>query len=89
MELNRKSNVLLYQNEIVDELFNTHTLVKVIKTCCEQREYSGDYYGIPNAYIPHISNERNEYISLLTIISDKLKRVNLMNLDLEKELTLH
>ena len=84
--INHKSDALSYQDEVFNELYYTKTLVEATKTCCQDREFKGQYYGIPQNYIPMISDERNEYISLLTLISDKLKNMHKLNLCLEKEI---
>ena len=76
-----------YYDEVMYELFNTNTLVNVAKLCCQEKEFKGEYYGIPQNFIPMISNERNEYISLLTLISDKLNNINRLNLNAQKELS--
>ena len=81
-------NAMICHDQIMNELYNAKTLVDVAKTSCLARELQGEYYGIPQNYIPLISNERNEYISMFTIISDKLKYTNSLHLNLEHELTL-
>ena len=88
MKSNKKRNAMFCHDEIMNELFTTQTLVDVAKASCMTREFKGEYYGIPQNYVPMISNERNEYISLFTIISDKLKYAHNLNLNLEQELTI-
>lgn len=87
MELVSKSSMLSCNDEISDELYNTNVLVNVARTSCQNREFKGEYYGIPQNIIPKISNERNEYISLLTLISDKISHINKLNLQIESELS--
>ncbi len=81
MDYCRKSDLLAYQDEILCELYNTNTLVNATKTCCQVREFNSDYYGIPKDYVPMISNERNEYISMLTIIADKLNYIGTLKIE--------
>ena len=70
-----------YQDEVLNEVYNTNVLVNAIINFCKTREFNREYYGIPQDYVPMISNERNEYLSLLGIISEKL--VNIENLNVE------
>ena len=86
--LHHKSEALLYHDKVFDELYSASTLVKATLTCCKEREFKGQYYGVPNNFIQMISNERNEYISMLTLIFDKLQYLNKINLSLEHELSL-
>ena len=86
--LHHKSDALTYQDKAFDELYSATTLVGATLTCCKEREYNRQYYGIPNDFIRMISNERNEYISLLTIIFDKLQCLNKINIKIEQELSL-
>ena len=84
-----KKNVLAYNEEAVNEIYNVDVLVNAIKCCCMEKEFKGEYYGIPNVFVQQISNERNEYLSLLTILSDKIKYINSLQYKIEKELTLY
>ena len=81
------SGVLLYQNKVFDELYHANTLIYATISSCQEKEFKSEYYGIPKDFIPMISNERNGYISLLTIASDKLKYVNKLNLNIEEKIS--
>ena len=85
---NPKNLVTHYQNEISDELYYTITLVNAVKTCCQEKEFSNQYYCMPNNYALKVSDERNEYISMLTLISDKLANIKKLNVKTENELLL-
>ena len=87
MQKSRKDNALSYNDEVLNELYDAKTLVKATKTYCLEKEFNGQYYGIPNIYTTKISEERNEFISLLGLISEKLVKLNKLNRNLEKELT--
>lgn len=84
----RKSDILSCNSKAYDELHNTAVLIHAIKTCCQTREFLGEYYGIPQDFTEMLSNERNEYISLLSMTSDKLDKLKDLNLSLERELSL-
>ena len=76
MEKRCEYNAVSCYDELLSELFCTNTLVKATKTYCLEKEYTQQYYGIPLNYTTKISEERNEYISLLEIISDKLTKLS-------------
>ena len=89
MNQNRKSDVLSYNDKLSDEIYNINTLVNAMIICCREKEFKNEYYGIPQKFIPMLSNERNENLSLLSLISNKLKILNNLSLYLDKEQTLH
>ena len=89
MSLCNLSSVLMYSEEICNEIYNADVLVNATKCCCMDREFRGEYYGVPQDFVCHISNERNEYLSLLTLLSDKISLINKLNYNIERELTLH
>ena len=82
------NSVLMYNEEIFNELYNAGVLINATKCCCMDREFRGEYYGIPQNYIVEISNERNEYLSLLSLLSDKINHIHTLSRSIEKELTL-
>ena len=87
MEKSDKGNALSYNDEALNELYVANTLIKATKTYCLEKEYNRQYYGIPNIYAIKLSEERNEFITLLNLISEKLTNLNKLYLILEKELT--
>ena len=90
MRRNDKKCAISCYEKILDELYNTDTLVNVTITSCLEKETNCEYYGIPEKFRAMISNERNQYISLLTLISDKIKYINKLNAAFEQErLLLH
>lgn len=89
MDKNHNSNKLMnFCNQVFCELYVLDTLVKMTKEACEDREYNGQYYGIPVEKINKLSVERNNYINMLTLLSEKINRVMNINLQIEEELTL-
>ena len=82
-------SLLSYSEKLYDEMYSLDVLINATKCCCQEKEFCGEYYGIPKNFIHKISNERNEYLSLLAVISEKVKHVIKLNKIIEKELTLH
>ena len=83
------NSILMYNEEIYNEIFNAGVLVNATKCCCQQKEFRGEYYGIPQKFIRKISDERNEYLSLLTLLSDKISHIHKLNNCIEDKLTLN
>ena len=83
------SSILMYNEEMYNEIFNADVLINATKCCCQEKEFKGEYYGIPQNFVHHISNERNEYLSLLTLISDKIRHINKLNSCIENKVTLY
>lgn len=86
---NRKSDVLSYNNEAFREIHNTTSLIDAVLTCCQDKEFRGIYYDIPRKSAIKLSEERNGYMSLLTMASDRLNNLKQLNINIENELTLH
>ena len=82
-----KSNVLAYNEELFNEVYSANVLLNATICCCQEKEFRGEYYGIPQNFTQKISNERNEYLSLLTILSDKIKHIYKLNNLVEQELS--
>ncbi len=89
MDKSHNSNRLMkFCNQAFCELYILDTLVKMTKESCEDREYNGQYYGIPPEKIKKLSVERNNYINMLTLLSEKITSIMNINLQIEEELTL-
>ena len=51
-------------------------------------EFSGQYYGIPAESSAQLSAERNNYINMLTILSEKISNIMELNIAMENEILL-
>lgn len=89
MSKNCNINILMYHEKLLNEIYDADVLLKATKCCCQEKEFRGEYYGIPQNFTQMISNERNEYLSLLTLILNKISHINTLNEHIENELTLH
>ena len=85
----RKSDALSYNDEAFSEIHNTSSLIDAVLTWCKDKEFRGEYYNIPRKYAVKLSEERNQYLSLLTMASDRLHNLKQLNINIEQELTLH
>ena len=84
-----RNNALAYTEEVLDEVYCADVLLNATMCCCQEKEFRGEYYGIPEIYTKKISNERNEYLSLMTLLSDKIRHIISLHKHIEHELLLH
>lgn len=82
-------NVIERCNKAFDELYIINSLVNLIKTSCEDKEFKGKYYDAPLNIAKLLSDERNDYINALTLLSDRLSCLYKQCLIIEDNLTLH
>lgn len=83
-----QSNLLYFHQKAFDELFVIDTLVKLTKTSCLDKEFQGQYYGIPQTKSCELSAERNHYINMLSLLSEKISYIMELSLSMEKEILL-
>lgn len=81
-----RKDVSVTHNAAFNELYYANTLVKMIKSSCEDLEFRGEYYGMSIDGTKKLSAERNDCINMLTLISDRLTNLVDINLTIEKEL---
>ncbi len=82
-----KAEVLSCQNEVFHELYSVLALINAIKIICQSKEFNGEYYGISQDFASKLSDERNEYLSLLSLLSDKVSKIKTLSLCLENQLS--
>lgn len=80
--------LLYYYQNVFNELYIIETIVKMTKDSCLEREFNGEYYGTSGEYSAQLSAERNSYINMLTILSEKVSILIDMNTSAENELLL-
>lgn len=88
MEKYHNSKLLDFNQETFEELYIVDTLVQLTKSACEEQEFKGQYYGIANDSRKNLSAERNNYINMLNILSDKISNIMDLSLSIEKEILL-
>ena len=84
MEKSRKCTALSYYDKAIDELYSINPYVNMIKSYCQEQEFKGEYYGLHNKQMLKLSEERNGYITMLTLISGKLSDIIDLNLSIER-----
>ena len=89
MGKDRISNSLQICEKLFNELENINTVLLMTKTFCMEKEFNRQYYGISEESVLQLSEERNNYINMLVILSEKINTARNLNLSLERELRLH
>ena len=80
MKKESKNLTLLNYNVISDVLFALETIIKLVRESCLNKECESIYYNLPEKMMIKLSNERNRYISILTLA---LENVNNLKNSLE------
>lgn len=83
---NSKISVVASHDELMNELYSLYTLLNMTKNYCQELEFKGEYYGGNNSCIKKISNERNEYLTMMSLMRNKLDDVININQNIEQNL---
>lgn len=70
-----------------DELFLLESIIKLTKESCLDREVTSQYYNLSEEKKRHLSEERNNYINMLSIALDRVKILKDINNQIEEEIT--
>ena len=70
-----------------DEITVVDSLLSAIQDLCLNLELNSQYYENTENFVLKLSEERNKYISLSSIARQRLKRIELINSQLEDNLT--
>ncbi len=88
MDYQYRNSLYSKYEQAFNELYILNSLINTTKILCEDREFKGKYYNIDLEKAKMLSEERNEYINMMSVLSDKIKHVINLYLALEKEFTL-
>ena len=88
MENDINNKLLHFHQKAFDELYIIDTLVQMTKKTCQDYEFSGQYYDISGEMSSLLSAERNSYINMLNIISERISNLMGVNLAIEREISL-
>ncbi len=83
-----QSDILSFYQEAFNELYIVNTLINMVKTNCQEKEFKGEYYGLVKQSAKKLSDERNDYINILSLLSDKISNIQNIHLSIEKEYSL-
>ena len=83
---NSKVSVVAAHDKIMSELYSLYTLINMTRNYCQELEFKGEYYGGSHFCVEKFSKERNEYLTMMSLMSNKLDDVITLNLNIEREL---
>lgn len=86
MSENNKA-VKLCCESIYDQLFHLESIIKITKNACLDKEFQSVYYNLSSKAKYTLSEERNNYINMLTIALDKISELKAINDNIENELS--
>ena len=72
---------------IYDQLFHLESIIKITKNACLDKEFQAVYYNLSSKAKYTLSEERNNYINMLTIALDKISELKAINDNIENELS--
>ena len=73
-----------------NEMYVMNTVINMVKHSCEDREFRAEYYGAKSSDIARkISDERNDYINMLSVVSDRISAIMSLLILMEKEFSLN
>lgn len=87
MRIKNSETLIEHYNQAFNELYTINSLINILKISCEEKEYKGNYYNVSTDVAKLLSNERNEYINILSLISEKVAFLIKQYISIENELT--
>ena len=89
MGKNHIGKLLNFCQKLYNELESISTIIVITKSYCINKEVLGEYYNSSRDISVKISTERNDYINMLTLLSEKLTNTKDLCNSLEDEAVLH
>ena len=77
-----------YCQQAFDELYIVDSIVKMTKNSCLEHEFNGEYYGASCESSKKLSAERNNYINMRTLLSERISNIIHLNGLIENEFLL-
>ena len=84
--MDKNYSLMDYENFLFDELSALESVLKLTKNFCFEQEVNANYYNLNKDYQIKLSEERNNYLNLLTIALDKILLLKKISQSLEKEI---
>ena len=87
--LRNEEEIVQFYEQTFREMHILHTIIKLVKESCEEKENKGIYYGLKVDGRKQICNERNHYINGLEAAEDRLSNILKMYVSAEDNFCLH
>ena len=75
MTHNQETDLNEFYQEAFREMYVVNTLINAVINNCQGKEFNAQYYGIPHEFTYRISDERNEYLNILNVASDRISEL--------------
>ena len=82
-----ESDILTFNNKTIYEIRETTTLMNALLLSCQDKEFKGQYYNLPQNLIYKLSEERNGYMTLINLALEKLYNIQKYQLNLEHSIS--
>jgi hypothetical protein len=87
---NDRHNILMSNFDIIfEKIFTLETVIKLTLSSCKEKEIKAEYYNITFNNIINLSEERNNYINMLTIALEKLEEIKTISSGFENEYVIY
>lgn len=84
--MNEMKNLEILSKATFDELYTVDTIIELTRKTCMDCEFNSNY-NLPSEIAIRISTERNHYINMLNILSEKINTIMELNQSIENEIT--
>lgn len=81
-----QGDVLTQFDATFNELFALKSIIKLTREICLDKEINSSYYNLSAEYKKSLSEERNNYINMLSIALDKVANIENISETIEKEI---
>ena len=78
------NDIINFYEKGFDELYTINTLISMTQNSCMDMEFKGQYYGATKEQANKLSDERNNYITMLNLALNKLENLKQIFLAQEK-----
>lgn len=75
MKNTRQKDISRFYQDAFSEMYVVNTLINVARSNCLEKEFKAEYYGIPLEFTGYISDERNDYINILSVVADRISNL--------------
>ena len=83
---NNRHNVLMSNFDIIfEKIFTLESVIKLTLNSCKEKEIKAEYYNLASNNIINLSEERNNYVNMLTIALEKLEQIKTISSNFERE----
>lgn len=83
MSNNRPNLAISNFEDIFDKIYTLESIIKLTLSNCKDKEIRASYYEISSKNTIKLSEERNNYINMLTIALEKLEQLKTISSNLE------